>query len=84
MEGLFGDFLTGMFEGPVAQRGDTGCEQYRRVLRGFTREVDHVAHAGDVGLEGLETEVEVNLPLVVCHRRRLVRVCRGKGGEGLT
>lgn len=65
MESGFGDVFAGVFECPVAEGGDTGCEEDGGMVWGFAREVDQVAHAGDVGLEGGETEVEVHLPLVV-------------------
>ena len=70
MECLFRYFLAGMSGGPVTQRGDTGCEEYGRMLWGLARDLDHVAHTGDVGLEGLEAKIEIDLPLVVFHLGR--------------
>ena len=51
VESGFGDFFAGVFEGPVAEGGDTGCEEDGGMVWGFAGEVDQVAHAGDVGLE---------------------------------
>ena len=50
---------------PLVDGGDGGDEDDGHVLVGFVREVDQVAAAADVRLEGLDGDVEVDGPLVV-------------------
>lgn len=54
-----------MFSVPIHHCRDTGSEQYWRLLGRLAGQSDEVLDAGDVGFERVETEVEINLPLIV-------------------
>ena len=51
---------------PITQSGYAGSEEDWRSFGGFDREINEVADTGNVGFEGVESQVKVNLPLVIC------------------
>ena len=64
---------------PALRGGDGGGEHEPRGAARMAREVDEVPRAADVGLEGGESEVEVEAPRVVDYRRnRIVNLQPGK------